>query len=386
MQRAFVTLIIEPGIWIASKIEYLSRISWYCTCFLIRDIAEDVRDLLILGWSISMTLWNRILNPVIHFIYHSAIFTYHKVREHYSTIGRFLYNRVVLPGVNNFFNAVYGIGSNKTFRLVVEYFIFISPILYNSLVSYFARLREMSKLTLPICVKRIKRSGLEIIQDFYITCMDIITYSSWMYYAIILPVINIIPVVKHLSNSMYKHVKEFLLNIIVPIWKVFRLLLRPVITTLNFFYTTVILVIIFAWLRFAKWLISLAKTMLIHILQFAQQSISLVLKASESAYYAMLPYFNIIISTATEQIIILYTAINKFMIAYLRWFTQLILEVVSDQIYASREFLIGTYTKYEPLIFDLRQRVVEIVDSAVNNIGQEMMNWVKKEQELREAI
>ncbi|CAG8830497.1 13199_t:CDS:2, partial [Racocetra persica] len=29
MSRAFVTLIIEPGIWIASKIKYLARISWY---------------------------------------------------------------------------------------------------------------------------------------------------------------------------------------------------------------------------------------------------------------------------------------------------------------------------------------------------------------------
>ncbi|CAG8807020.1 2640_t:CDS:1, partial [Racocetra persica] len=347
------------------------------------DIAEDVRDLLILGWSISMTLWNRILIPLVHFIYHSAIFLYHKVCEQYSTIGRFLYIRVVLPGINNIFNVVYGVGSNKTFRLVVEYSISILPSLYNSLVSYLSRLREMSKLALPICVKRIKRCGLEIIQNFYVTCMDIIVYSSWIYYAGILPVINIIPVVKHLTNSMYKHVKEFLLNIIVPVWKAFKLLLRPVVTTLSFFYTTVILVFIFALLRFAKWLISLANTMLIHALQFSRQSISIVFKVSESAYYAMLPYFNIIISTVQERITILYTTIYNFVTAYLQWFIPLILEVMSNQIYASRAFLIEIYTKYEPVALELRQRVVETVDSAVTNIGQGMMDWVKKERELK---
>ncbi|CAG8562252.1 842_t:CDS:1 [Racocetra fulgida] len=126
--------------------------------------------------------------------------------------------------------------------------------------------------------------------------------------------------------------------------------------------------------------------MLIHALQFSRQSISIVFKVSESAYYAMLPYFNIIFSTVQEQITVLYTTIYNFVTAYLQWFIPLILEVMSDQIYASRAFLIDIYTKYEPVALELRQRVVVTVDSAVTNIGQGMMDWVKKERELREAI
>ncbi|KAF0442088.1 hypothetical protein F8M41_003702 [Gigaspora margarita] len=239
---------------------------------------------------------------------------------------------------------------------------------------------------LPICVKRIKRCGLEIIQDSYITFMDIIAFSSWIYHIIFLPIINIIPIIRHLTSSMYRHVKGFLLRIIVPVWNVFKLLLRPVITTLSFFYTTVILMIVFTSLRFVKWVISLMNTMLTHVLQFAQWSMSLVFKASELAYCAISPFFNVFISIAKERILVLYTIIYDFTITYLQWFTLFISEVITAQMYASKAFLTGAYVKYEPMVTDLGQRAVEMADSAVTNIGQGMMEWVKREQELRGSM
>ncbi|CAG8651013.1 27955_t:CDS:1 [Gigaspora margarita] len=386
ISRAFVTLIIKPGKWMIPRIKYLARISWYCACFLIRDLAEDARDLLNLGWSISMSLWNRIFKPVGHFICHSTITLYYKVLENYSAIEQFLYIRVILPGINDNVNVIYGIGSNKTFRYGAEYFITITPILYNSSVSYLVQLNEMSKIMLPICVNRIKRCGLEIIQDSYITFMDIIAFSSWIYHIIFLPIINIIPIIRHLTSSMYRHVKGFLLRIIVPVWNVFKLLLRPVITTLSFFYTTVILMIVFTSLRFVKWVISLTNTMLTHVLQFAQWSMSLVFKASELAYCAISPFFNVFISIAKERILVLYTVIYDFTITYLQWFTLFISEVITAQMYASKAFLTGAYVKYEPMVTDLGQRAVEMADSAVTNIGQGMMEWVKREQELRGSM
>ncbi|RIB02579.1 hypothetical protein C2G38_2124946 [Gigaspora rosea] len=386
ISRAFVTLIIKPAKWIIPRIKYLARVSWYCACFLIRDLAEDARDLFILGWSISMSLWNRIFKPVGHFIYHSTITLCHKVLENYSAIGRFLYIRVILPGINYNVNVIYGICSNKTFRYGAEYFITITPILYNSSVFYLVQLNEMSKIMLPICVKRIKRCGLEIIQDSYITFMDMIASSSWMYHIIILPIINIIPIIRHLTSSMYRYIKGFLLRITVPVWNVFKLLLRPVITTLSFFYTTVILMIVFTSLRFVKWVISLTNIMFTHVLQFAQRSISLVFKAAELTYCAISPYFNMFISIARERILVIYTIIYDFTITYLQWFTLLISEVIAAQMYASKAFLTGVYVKYEPMVTDLGQRAVEMADSAVTNLGQGMMEWVKREKGLRDSI
>ncbi|CAG8620947.1 26557_t:CDS:1 [Dentiscutata erythropus] len=380
--QAFDTLIIKPVKWIVPRIKYLARVSWHCACFLARDLAKDVGDLLTFVWSTSMTLWNRIFKPIGHFFYHSTITLCHKVLENYSAIRRFLYVRLILPGINDIVNIFYGICSNKTFRYVVESFISIFPFLYNSLVSSLVKFYEISKIMIPIWVKRIKECGLEIIQDSYITCMDIIAFLSWTYHIIILPIINIIPVVRHLTSSMYRYIKGFLLDISVPVWNAFKLLLRPVISTLSFFYTTVILMIIFTSLRFAKWIISLTSTMLNHALKFTQQSLSLVFKAFELAYNAILPHFNNFISIASERVLIIY----DFTITYLQWFTLLISEIITAQMYASKAFLTGIYVKCEPMVIDLGQRAVEMADSAVNNIGQGMMEWVKREGEIRNSM
>ncbi|CAG8590744.1 1179_t:CDS:1 [Acaulospora morrowiae] len=369
----FVTFIIEPGKWIFSRTLYLSRIAWYCTCLLARDLAEDARDLWIMGYKVFAALWKNILNPAIHM----ALEFYEKGKKHIPIIGRFLYSRFILATINDFANILYGICSDPAFHFVAEYVYSVvsAGTLQKLILSHL-------KIVTPIFVRHVKRCSFEIVEGAIVAFRDTVETLVLINNVIILPAISTFIIVKNFSNKMYRHVKEHLVNLFNFMWKVFIPLLKPVISILSFIYTTFILKAFLAFLRFSKWAISLTTTALSYAWIRSQEMMFVMYKCSKSIYLRILPYFKVITSVINDRMIILMNALWS----YFSKVTTFILETFWVQTQAFRSFCAEAYVKYEPVIVDLKQRVVEAADSTVVSVGQMMMEWTKRERELRKGF
>ncbi|CAG8693440.1 3820_t:CDS:1 [Acaulospora morrowiae] len=369
----FVTFIIEPGKWIFSRTLYLSRIAWYCTCLLARDLAEDARDLWIMGYKVFAALWKHIINPAIHMTHEF----YEKGKRHIPIIGRFLYSRFILATINDFTNTLYGICSDPTFRFMAEYvYSVVSAGTLQKLIS------SHLKIMIPIFVRHAKRCGFEIVEGAIVAFRDTVETLILINNVIILPAITTFIIVKNFSNKMYRHVKEHLVNLFNFMWKVFVPLLKPVISILSFIYTTFILKAFLAFLRFSKWAISLTTTALSYAWIHSQETMSFMYKCSESIYLLILPYVKAFTSVINDKMIILMNALWSSFSKV----TTFILETFWVQTQAFRSFCSEAYVKYEPVIADLKQRVVETADSMVVSAGQMMMEWTKRERELRRGF
>ncbi|CAG8588552.1 8605_t:CDS:2, partial [Diversispora eburnea] len=345
-------LIIKPGTWIISRSIYLSRILWICSCFLARDLAEDVRDLWITSYNIFNLIWNYGIQPTCQFFIRIVKLTIQMTKsiiqmvksikqwiinttimlENYlPIIERFLYMRLILTSINNMVNIIHGICSNKIFRFLVGNFfdilIFTGKTLMEFINYYFNQLKEQYQkiklILITYIVKSIKRASYEIIEITIISCFEIMKSLVWIYHSIIRPTILALPMAKKITSSIYRNGYEY-----------FQLFL-------SFTYNN---------------LISLCNI--------------------------ILPYLYMMISQIEDKTLGLLKRLSDTLINnYLPRLSNFIYEL---QILQSLQNIYLTfYVKFEPIILEWKQKIVETADSMVVNLGQSMMEWVKKEQELK---
>ncbi|GES84088.1 hypothetical protein GLOIN_2v1547880 [Rhizophagus clarus] len=217
-----------------------------------------------------------------------------------------------------------------------------------------------------------------------------ISRSAYLCYTILLPMFINIPVIyiefKQTCNEFYKNIKERVSKISKSLWTIFAPLLRPVILALSFFYTTVILVVLLSAFRVGNLVVSISIEALKEALVLLQKGLSTLHSILRSMYNILLPYISLILQTTKDMIYELYVAINNLMAEYFPLFTNYFTGVISRQVKIFKEYSMNTYEKYEPVIVELKDRVKVTADEVVLNIGQSMLEWVKREKALKEGV
>ncbi|CAG8570160.1 9909_t:CDS:1, partial [Paraglomus occultum] len=99
-KRLLFAICINPTKWAIRRGIYLSRIACYVACFIIRDMLEDVRDLVFLGCDSSRRIWNSTIVPAGHVAYHAIAYSRATVRVYGSKVRAHLYKRVFIAGTS----------------------------------------------------------------------------------------------------------------------------------------------------------------------------------------------------------------------------------------------------------------------------------------------
>ncbi|RIA85289.1 hypothetical protein C1645_782251 [Glomus cerebriforme] len=381
-----IELIFEPGKWIISRGIYLGRISWYCACFLARDLAEDLKDLFCFGWKLSGIIYNTVLQPAGILI----VEIYEIIRNYFPIFQKILYTRFILAIRNEAIYVIYEICRDPLFRSCVEYIYSIlrSEMLYNFVKKLVNDIHRNLQIIKPKLMNRMRQCGLELVEFTFTSALEI-ARSTYTYYTILLPILINIPVIynefKQICNEFYRNIKERVSKILESLWIVFAPLLRPVILALSFFYTTVILVTILSAFRMAKWVGSISIIALNKALALLQKGLSTLNSMLRSMYNILLPYISLILQTTKDMIYELYITINDLVAENFPTFMNNLTRFVSRQVQIFKEYVMNVYEKYGPVIMELKDRAKATADEAVLSIGQSMLEWVKKEKALKEG-
>ncbi|RHZ86164.1 hypothetical protein Glove_54g10 [Diversispora epigaea] len=410
--KSILYLVIKPGTWIISRSIYLSRIIWVCSCFLARDLAEDFRDLWITSYDIFNVIRKYGIQPTCRFFIQITKSIIQKVKSikqwtidtiimlenHLPIIKRFLYMRLILTSINNIVNIIYGICSNKIFRFVVgnvfDYSIFTGKTLMEFISYYFNQLEEqyqkMKLILLTYIIKSIKRASYEIVEITIISCFEIIKSLIWTYNSIIRPTILALPVAKKITSSIYRNVKEFVTEIIfnylinLILINTLLPLIRPIISIMNYIYTNYVLTMIVLFFDFIKQVSIILINSLSKGYEHFQLFLSFTFNNLISLGKIMSPYFYIMISQIEDKTIGLLRRLNDILINnYLPRLSNFIYELQILQ--TLQNMYLSFYVKFEPTFIETKQKIVDFADSMVDNLGQSMMEWVKKEQELKNS-
>lgn len=387
MSWVITTFIIEPGKWMISSSVYLGRIFWYCGCFLARDLAEDFKELFCVGWKISVLIYNNVLHPAGKL----ANRIYEKFRHYFPKLQKILYVRFILAITNEAIYIIYEICRDPLFRSCAEYIYSIlqSAIIYNIIKKLISDISSILQIIKPKLMNRLKQCGLELIEFTFMSALEI-SRSAYFYYTILLPIFINMPVIynefKQICNEFYRNVKERVSKILKSLWTIFAPLLRPIILALSFFYTTVILVVLLSAFKMGNFVVSISIEALKEALVLVQKGLSTLHSILGSMYNALLPYLSLILQTTKDMMYELYVAINNLVAEYFPSFMNYFTGVILRQVQTLKEYAMNAYEKYEPVIVELKDRVKVTADEVVLNIGQGMMEWVKKEKALKEGV
>ncbi|CAG8526217.1 13391_t:CDS:1 [Ambispora gerdemannii] len=382
--RLFDALVVEPVDWIIPRAIYLQRIMWHCACFLARDLSEDFRDLCVFTWKIATTAWINILEPTALFVEKLITASYQKAISNGKLLAIFLYEQLILAGICEVTWFFLGILQDPIIRSTVKkvyLFIYEGTIL--------SRIKQKIDILIPEIGENVRRSILGTIEGISRTCVDVYILSVCAK-DIVAPILHAIPIIhadlKRIFTSAYYLVRRTLTETLQSLWAVFAPLIRPVITLLGIFYTTVILVAILVAIRTVKAIFAWSVIALAYLWHRSEIISGMISSTLILFCQSIRPYLTTFTNTLTKVSTSVFASLSEAWALYFPYVIENVTKFLAVQIQAIRAFGYEAYARYLPLMIDFKERVVLAADQAVVMIGQTMMEWTKKEKELRVSI
>ncbi|KAG9306703.1 hypothetical protein G9A89_004250 [Geosiphon pyriformis] len=385
LARTFIKLIIKPVKWAIPRAIYLQKIAWHCLCFLARDLAQDFRDLFIITLQTSIHIWDSALQPLFNCLEKLAIRGYHKAKVLGLSLGKFLYLRLVVAVLSETSWVLYGILRNQNLRFVMRklHSIIVTGTLLILMKKYISEI-------IPIITENSRRSALCLAEEAYYSYLEFLSISIWFQQTVIIPCIRALPLIhanlQRISSAAYNSIRINFLKLLHTFWSTFAPLFHPVIAALRIFYSKVILVALLKLFRIVKSLITFGSLHFVRFLKISQDLFFTILAAMDTFYQLIMPYLMAWVLLLCEKSLSLFHTVRDIVNAHFPVVLDTVSVFLSTQVRVLLEISIDAYSRYQPMMIEITDRIVQAVDSAVISTGEAMVEWTKKEKALREAI
>ncbi|CAG8511527.1 2651_t:CDS:1 [Ambispora leptoticha] len=382
--RLFDALVVEPVEWIIPRAIYLQRIMWFCACSLARDLSEDFRDLCIFTWKVSTTAWVKILYPTALFVEKLIVDWYQEVISSGILLAIFLYKHLILASICEATWLFIEILQDPIIRSTIK-----SVYLFIYEGTLLSRIKQKIISLIPEIGENVRRSMLGTIEGISYAYVDIYIFSLWSK-DIVIPTLRAIPIIhanlKKISTTVYYFARQNLIETCQKLWAIFGPLIRPIITSLGIFYTTVILVVILATIRTSKAAFAWSVVTLVYLWHQSLITFGVTFNLLSLFYQSIHPHLTSFTNTLISISRSVFANVSEAWVLYFPHVLENVTKFLAVQLQAIRDFGYETYALYHPLIISYKERVAQFADEAVVTIGQAMIEWTKKEKELRMSI
>ncbi|CAG8587262.1 11449_t:CDS:1 [Paraglomus brasilianum] len=409
--KRFSVFVIKPIMWTIKRAVYLSRIGYHVACFIIRDVLEDVRDMVSLGCDSARWIWHHTLIPIGNFVHYASVYLWETGRMYGPIIRAYLYKRVVIDGKRELTWIVSEILRDPILRWVVATIVnakqlisqclyslailmkqFMSQVLHHLTILMKHMFQGLYSTTIwttqrisrglyfmTILLKKRMTQGLyTMISSLSALSVDLYVSGLWLYHEVLAPLMQIIPatltLMLEITHTMYTGIAAFcewtylvtksIIAVITVIFKpIYTGLVTPVFLGLYKLGTVIlsqsVALILYSWSPIQYLFILLYNSLSSLFIAISELSISIY----KVIYYGMVLMSEVVIGAITFVSGIMYAPCIRL-----------------------AQFVNELYGRCQVVVVDTVAAVSGTIDNAVVAVGDAMMEWVKKEQAVREAI
>ncbi|CAG8603540.1 7555_t:CDS:2 [Paraglomus occultum] len=304
-QRLLFSIFINPIKWAIRRGIYLSRIVCHVACFLIRDMLEDARDLILLGCDSSRWIWNYTIVPTGNAVYHAIVYS-----------RKIVYKRMVIAGTSELTWIVSEALRDPIVRYVIE--------------TGYGTIRRVKVFlsSMAIFMKQRATQGLYFMKQLL---SQALYFALYFMKQVLLQTLyflkqhgpqGLYSLKQHTSQAVYTAVSSLCELFVAGLWS----------------YNNI----------------------LVPLIQIIPATLDLMLQFAYTLYVALQ--------------------------TLLEWVYLGLVRPCSSALFTLAQFASELYGICETVVVGSVAAVTGAVDNTVVAVGDAMMEWVKKEQELREAI